>query len=268
MPDLTQARSFYLSHGGGPLPLLGDPLHAEMCDLLVGISQSIVRPAAIVVISAHWEASAFTITSASQPAQIYDYYGFPAESYDIKYMPAGNPVLAREIHDLIAMAGLPAVLDDKRGFDHGLFVPLKIMYPDADIPCVQLSLMNSLDPDMHIRAGRALAKLADANILILGSGFSFHNMKAFFSERTAASEKMNQAFDDWLVETCTSREMSESDRASRLLNWSDAPFAGFNHPREEHLIPLHVCYGAAGEAATKAYSLDIINRKASMFIWS
>lgn len=260
-------RALYLSHGGGPLPLLDDPLHTEMVEVLIEIAQSIARPSAIVLVSAHWEQPAFTLTSGQKPQQVYDYYGFPDESYEIEYRPDGFPELATEIYQRISASGLPAVLDEKRGFDHGLFVPLKIMYPDADIPCIQLSLNSSLDPTAHIEVGRQLSYLKDKNVLVIGSGFSFHNIKAFFTQPDDVSTRMNTEFDDWLSDTCMNSGLSEEERVNRLVHWSDAPHARYCHPREEHLIPLHTCYGVAGEAAGNHYSLNILNRKASMFAW-
>ncbi|MDD5115413.1 MAG: class III extradiol ring-cleavage dioxygenase, partial [Methylobacter sp.] len=158
----------YLSHGGGPLPLLGDKRHQNLVAFIKDAASLITKPAAILVISAHWEKSKPTITSGAFPALIYDYYGFPKESYEITYPAPGSPKLAQKIFNLLEKTGIEARLDDQRGFDHGLFVPLKIMYPEADIPCVQLSLVNSLQPDAHIEIGKALAGLRKENVLIIG----------------------------------------------------------------------------------------------------
>ena len=186
-------RALFLSHGGGPLPLLGDPAHTEMVYCLQEIAETIVRPSAIIVVSAHWEAENATVTSGDSPGLIYDYSGFPPESYEIKYPCPGHPSLAISIMKQLGKAGINAHADDARGFDHGLFVPLKIMYPDADIPCVQLSLIKGLDPLAHINLGRALQDLADSSTLLIGSGFSFHNMNAFFAPETADSKAANRA---------------------------------------------------------------------------
>ena len=140
----------FLSHGGGPLPLLGDPGHTEMVQSLESIAAAIDRPEAIIVVSAHWEEPAATITSAPRPEIIYDYYGFPPESYEIQYPAPGHPELASRLQACLQDNGVATELDPDRGFDHGLFIPLKIMYPEADIPCVQLSLLSSLDPAAHI----------------------------------------------------------------------------------------------------------------------
>jgi aromatic ring-opening dioxygenase catalytic subunit (LigB family) len=262
-----QLSALYLSHGGGPLPLLGDPLHTEMVDVLNDIARSIVKPAAIVLVSAHWEQPVFTVTSGRQPQQIYDYYGFPDESYEIQYCPPGFPELAQDIARRVSASGIPVVADARRGFDHGLFVPLKIMYPDADIPCIQISLKTTLDPASHIELGMQLSYLKDEKVLVIGSGFSFHNMKAFFSQPDDESGRMNSEFEDWLAYTCMNDELSEAERKDRLIHWVGAPHARYCHPREEHLLPLHTCYGVAGHAAIRHYSLNILNKKASMIAW-
>jgi 4,5-DOPA dioxygenase extradiol len=262
-----QKRVLFLSHGGGPMPLLGDQGHMEMVECLTNIAASIKKPSAIIVVSAHWEEKIATITSSATPSLIYDYYGFPEESYDIDYNCSGEPRLANLISQALSNAGIENALDAERGLDHGVFVPLKIMYPDADIPCLQLSLINSLDPAEHINIGQALNALDYDNLLVIGSGFSFHNMRAFFAPESEQTSMMNQAFEDWLIQTCSSTEITEEDRKQKLIDWTDAPYARFCHPREEHLLPLHVCYGLAQSACTEAFSLTIVNKKSSMYLW-
>lgn len=262
-----QRRALYLSHGGGPLPLLGDDAHTEMVSCLKEIAETIERPSAIIVVSAHWEASHATVTSGESPRLIYDYSGFPLESYEIEYPCSGNPPLASAIVRQLEKAGIKVSADSTRGFDHGLFVPLKIMYPEADIPCVQLSLIRGLDPAVHIALGRALQELADRSLLLIGSGFSFHNMKAFFEPETEKSRSANRAFERWLVSTCSDKGISEDERTERFVAWESAPAARYCHPREEHLLPLHVCYGFAGAACSKAYELQILNKESSMYLW-
>ncbi len=257
----------FLSHGGGPLPLLEDKGHFEMVGCLKSLAVRIQRPSAIIVISAHWEEDVPTITSAENPSLIYDYSGFPPESYDIKYPCVGNPSLAQDVYRSIKDMGFEAVLDEKRGFDHGVFVPLKIMYPKADIPCVQLSLLRSLDPSDHIRIGQALRKLEHENLLIIGSGFSFHNLRAFFSPATEESQEKNRLFEEWLLNTCCSKDHQEQEREKRLIEWAAAPEARFCHPREEHLLPLHVCYGAAQAPCSESFELHIMEKKSSMYYW-
>ena len=263
----NKARTLYLSHGGGPLPLLGDESHKEMVACLKDIAASIKKPAAIIVISAHWEETIPTITSGALPSLIYDYYGFPEESYNIEYSCPGEPVLAKQIAQIFKRSGIQAKLDEQRGFDHGLFVPLKLMYPDADIPCVQLSLLNNLNSAQHIEIGQALHDLNYEDLLIIGSGFSFHNMKAFFAPETSETKAMNEEFETWLLDTCSSTEISEEERTQRLIHWADAPSARFCHPREEHLLPLHICYGATKTACSDSFELQILNKKSSMYLW-
>jgi aromatic ring-opening dioxygenase catalytic subunit (LigB family) len=260
--------ALFLSHGGGPLPLLGDERHREMVDVLINMSTAMEKSSAIIVVSAHWEEKIPTLTSRENPDLIYDYYGFPEQSYNIKYPCPGEPVLARRIHHLLEKAGVAAGLDKQRGFDHGLFVPLKIMYPDADIPSIQLSLVSSLDPAEHVNLGRALQNLEYENLLVIGSGFSFHNMKAFFAQETNESKAMNESFESWLLETCSSTDLSEAERTQRLVEWTKAPSARFCHPREEHLLPLHVCYGVAQAGCSEYFELQIMGKKSSIYLWS
>lgn len=268
LPAPTRAGSaLFISHGGGPMPLLGDPGHAEMIAGLQLLARQLPRPDAIVVISAHWEAAQATLTSGAHPALIYDYYGFPAESYRLRYPAPGAPALAARIAALLADAGIAAGLDRERGFDHGLFVPLTLMWPEADIPCLQLSLLSDLDPTRHLDMGRALAPLLRENILLLGSGFSFHNLPAFFAAPTAAGQQLNTEFEQWLHHTCTSPDLTETARTRRLQQWADAPGARYCHPREEHLLPLHVCYGAAASAARASQTFSVLGKRASLYWW-
>ncbi|MCP5163271.1 MAG: dioxygenase [Hahellaceae bacterium] len=270
---MTQAHSaashtvLFLSHGGGPMPLLGDAGHADMVAALKRISTLIAKPSAILVVSAHWEASRPTLTSSPNPPLIYDYYGFPASSYEIRYPVLGAPALARKLYEGLSEQGMAAELDSQRGFDHGVFVPLKLMYPDADIPCVQLSLLDSLDPQAHIRLGEVIASVEQEGLLVIGSGFSFHNMKAFFAANTAESQARNESFEAWLSDTCANPSISESDRTHRLLHWDEAPAARYCHPREEHLLPLLVCYGVAKRACHQVFKQTILNKQASAYLW-
>jgi 4,5-DOPA dioxygenase extradiol len=264
----NQRRALFLSHGGGPLPILGEKSHEELVQCLKDIAAIILKPSAIIVVSAHWEETRPTITSGAHPALIYDYSGFPPESYTIEYPCPGEPSLAGHIADRLAKAGFEAALTETRGFDHGLFVPLKIMYPEADIPCVQLSLLNSLDPAEHVQMGQALQSLGDQSLLVIGSGFSFHNMNAFFSPETDQTQVMNEAFEHWLLEVCRSKDLEEEERRRRLVNWASVPSARYCHPREEHLLPLHVCYGFAATTCTATFELHILRKKASMYLWN
>ncbi|MBF0501705.1 MAG: dioxygenase [Candidatus Riflebacteria bacterium] len=267
MNEKKRGSVLYISHGGGPLPLLGDASHEEMVDTLKKMPVLIAKPSAIIVISAHWEENQPTVTQAKNPHLLYDYYGFPEESYQIQYPATGDPLLAGKILKLLKNDEFPAVSDNRRGFDHGLFVPLKIMYPAADIPCVQLSLINSLNPLEHIKIGKALAPLIEENILVLGSGFSFHNLQAFFSPSTIESRNRNWRFEESLRATCTSHELSEEERERRLVEWETAPEARYCHPREEHLLPLHVCYGMMGSPAKQMFPFEVMGKMASAYLW-
>ena len=257
----------FLSHGGGPMPLLGDPDHREMVEKLTELAGKLHKPSAILVISAHWEASVPTITSGANPGLIYDYGGFPAEAYEIQYPCPGEPELAKQVYHALEAAGITARLDDQRGFDHGLFVPLKLMYPEADIPCIQLSLVSSLDAGTHLAIGRALQALDYGNLLVIGSGFSFHNMRAFFATQTPEIQARNEAFEHWLEETCGDPNMSESEREEHLVHWEQAPHARFCHPREEHLLPLHVCYGLANKPCDAHSSVAVLGKESGFFYW-
>jgi len=259
--------AIFISHGGGPLPVLGDSGHQELVAHLGDIASTIEKPAAIVVISAHWEESVATVTAHPEPRIIYDYFGFPPESYMIKYPAPGDPSLAAELVEILEQKNIPARLDRDRGFDHGLFVPLLLMYPEADIPCVQLSLLSNLDPEKHIRIGEAISMLARSNILILGSGFSFHNLKVLLGGNASTPDRENEAFEKWLVDTCTLPSLDEYERARRLIDWASAPGARYCHPREEHLLPLHVCYGVAKRACAGHAELTIMRKKSSTYFW-
>ncbi|MBY6101830.1 DODA-type extradiol aromatic ring-opening family dioxygenase [Marinobacter nauticus] len=257
----------FVSHGGGPMPLLGDPGHQDMVDRLTELAADLRKPSAILVISAHWEEAIPTITSGTTPSLIYDYYGFPSEAYKIEYPCPGEPVLAQQVAQALDQAGIQARLDDQRGLDHGAFVPLKLMYPEAKIPCIQLSLVNTLDASTHLAIGRALQALDYDNLLVLGSGFSFHNMRAFFAAQTPEIQARNLAFEDWLEQTCGDSSLSEPERAKRLADWEQAPHARYCHPREEHLLPLHVCYGLANKASDRHIAATILGKQSGMFYW-
>ncbi|MCH1921416.1 dioxygenase [Shewanella sp. A3A] len=257
----------FISHGGGPMPLLNDPGHANMVSHLQALTQKFDKPSAILVISAHWEESVATVTYAANPKMIYDYYGFPAETYKIQYPAPGEPQLAQQVFDALTGAGIPVRQDPQRGYDHGLFVPLMLMYPAADIPCVQLSLVNNLSAEQHLAIGKALQALQYDNLLVVGSGFSFHNMREFFGADTAEKRANNQAFEQWLQTTVADATLTEQQRHHRLAQWAQAPSARFCQPREEHLLPLHVCYGLAERPAELAEDVVILNKHSSAFTW-
>ncbi|MCL2657778.1 MAG: dioxygenase [Betaproteobacteria bacterium] len=254
----------FIPHGGGPCFFMDwnpPDTWRNMQSFLEGLAaQLAVQPKAVVVISGHWEAPQFTVNSAAKPPLLYDYYGFPEHTYRLEYPAAGSPELAQRIANLLTAEGFACAYDSERGLDHGVFIPLKLIYPEADVPIVQLSLRHGLDPAEHLRAGEALAPLRKEGILLVGSGMSYHNLRAFGPIGAAAS----QAFDAWLTATL---EMPDVARRNTLLtHWTEAPAARQAHPREEHLLPLMVVAGAAGDAVgTKIYADKILGMTLSAF---
>jgi 4,5-DOPA dioxygenase extradiol len=256
----------YFSHGGGPLPILGDPGHKAMVSFMLDLPSQIIKPDAILVISAHWEERVATVLGAQNPTMFYDYYGFPRQAYEITYPAPGSPELARQIVALLEKQQIPVSIDPHRGFDHGLFIPLKLMYPSADIPSLQLSLVRGLDPGVHLALGNALSELSEENILVIGSGFSFHNMRAFSWKGNGDPDPANDAFQDWLVDICTG-PLPQPERETQLSEWEHAPYARYCHPREEHLLPLHVCAGLAGKPARLIFDDHILGKRSLAFLW-
>lgn len=243
--------TYFLTHGGGPWPYLPEarePMRKLALSMRNVPREIGVVPKAVLMVSAHWEDVAFSVMAHPEPPMVYDYHGFPAHTYRISYPAPGSPGLARRVQAMIETAGMPARLDTQRGFDHGAFVPLGLMYPDADVPVVQLSLHNDLDPVLHLMLGRALAPLRDEGVLIVASGSSYHN-----HYRSGAAGKISsEEFDTWLQDALIAS--TPTQRQARLQHWGDAPFARVAHPREEHLLPLMVAVGAArDEPATCIY---------------
>jgi aromatic ring-opening dioxygenase catalytic subunit (LigB family) len=265
-PSQAQAQIVYFSHGGGPLPILGDASHQAMVEFMRRLPARLRKPEAILVISAHWEERVATLLDAPTPPLLYDYYGFPAEAYDITYPAPGSPPMAKRVVELLNRNRIPASVDSQRGFDHGLFIPLMLMYPQADIPALQLSLLHGLDPAAHIALGKALGELRAENILVIGSGFSFHNLRAFAWQGKSMADTANDAFQNWLIDVCTG-SISQAEREQRLLEWEKAPSARYCHPREEHLLPLHVCQGMADKPATVVFDDYILGKRAIAFLW-
>jgi aromatic ring-opening dioxygenase catalytic subunit (LigB family) len=256
----------FLPHGGGPwpwMPRLADS-YRTLSEYLRTLAGTLPEPAsAVLMISAHWEAPKPTLMTAAKPPMLYDYYGFPPDTYEVKWPAPGAPELAGEVESLLSKAGFSADRDAARGFDHGTFVPMALSYPGADIPTLQLSLVDGLDPKEHLKLGRVLAPLRDQGVLIVGSGMSYHNMRGFqrFMQGGPAPTEDSKAFDDWMAEAV----QSPADRREGLLaQWEEAPAARASHPREEHLLPLHVCAGAAlDDAATLPYRDEIIGAHVS-----
>ena len=202
-------------------------------------------PRAVVVISGHWESDPVAVNVQQRPPLLFDYYGFPEHTYRLKYPAPGYPKLATDIRGLLSGAGISSTPDSQRGLDHGVFVPFLLVYPNAEMPLVQLSLKQGLEPAAHLQLGAALAPLRDQGVLIIGSGMSFHNLRV----RSMENELIpgSQLFDDWLGGTVCQPDIAA--RNAGLTNWAQAPAARYAHPREEHLMPLLVAAGAAGNDA-------------------
>jgi len=259
----------YCSHGGGPLPILGEKTHGAMVKFMKEFPATINKPEAILVISAHWEEQTATLLGAPKHDLLYDYYGFPEEAYTITYPAPGAPELVAKIQQLLSQHNIDNQTNHERGFDHGLFIPLKLAYPAADIPCTQLALLNSLDPAAHLAVGAALTELMKENILVIGSGFSFHNMSAFSGNGPNPPDEANDSFQDWLITTCTDERLSQTEQEQRLTQWEQAPGARYCHPREEHLLPLHVCAGMAGKDTVAKVIFDdyILGKRSVALQW-
>lgn len=255
----------FIPHGGGPWPFveLGIGKKEELASLteyllsLRALTPS--RPKALLVVSAHWEEPVPTVMTSPNPPMLYDYYGFPPESYTITYPAPGAPSLGGRVRKLLSAAGIPTAEDPARGFDHGTFVPIKLTYPEADIPVLQLSLKRGLDPTEHLAIGRAIAPLRDEGVFIIGSGMSYHNLGAF----NASAKSVSETFDAWLGDAATAEATT---RDEKLREWASAPEARKVHPREEHLLPLMVIAGAAGaDRGTRAFSGTIFDLRISAF---
>lgn len=244
--------TFFISHGGGPWPWMKEQRESRYGKLTAALQRMPdlvgAKPDAVLMISAHWEEDDFTVMAHPRPPMLYDYYGFPDYTYKIQYAAPGSPALAETVRGLVQGAGFTAKVDAARGYDHGMYAPMAVIYPDADMPTVQLSLKRGLDPATHVALGRALAPLRDQGVLVIGSGLSYHNLRAFGPVGRDASA----AFDAWLQQV-----LAETDpvrRVAALADWEHAPAARAAHPREEHLLPLMVALGAAERnTATRIY---------------
>lgn len=259
--ETTRLPAVYLPHGGGPWPFVDLGFDrgqlSLLSDYLRGL-RDIARPRALVVISAHWEEPVPTVMSSPRPPMLYDYYGFPPEAYEITWPAPGDPALAARVRELLGAAGIESAENRERGFDHGTFVPLKLTYPDADVPTVQLSLKQGLDPAEHLAIGRALRPLRAEGVMIIGSGSSYHNMRGF---RSASARAQSIPFDEWLRETVA---LPPEERDARLTAWDSAPNARLCHPREEHLLPLMVIAGAGGDdRGTVPYANELMGVRMS-----
>ena len=244
----TRLPTLYIAHGGGPCFFMEPPAEdPQMWDKLAAHLKGIVAslpetPKAVLVISGHWEETPVTVNAGARPPMLFDYYGFPEHTYRLSFPAPGSPDLAARVGELLETAGIAHARTADRGFDHGVFVPFLLAFPDADIPVVQLSLQAGLDAAQHLRIGAALEPLREDGVLIIGSGMSFHNLRALFADDPRI-DAASVVFDDWLAKASCA---APDDRNRMLSHWEEAPFATFCHPRAEHLLPLMVAAGAAG----------------------
>ncbi len=234
----------FISHGGGPWPFVDGlrPMYAHTEQELRRLPGRLAaRPKAVLVISGHWEAPKFSLATHAHPPMEYDYSGFPAHTYQLRYPASGAPELAHRVRDLLTNAGVESRLDDQHGFDHGVFVPLGLMFPNADVPILMASIKSDYDPAQHLAMGRALASLRDEGVLIVGSGLTYHNMRGFGRDESNA---VATEFTHYLDQAVANPDAQA--RADMLQHWERAPSARLAHPREDHLMPLLIAAGAAG----------------------
>lgn len=251
--------SLFVSHGAPTLVI--DPCPTR--EFLMGLGPRLGKPKAIVCATAHWTTSSPVLSSAARPGTIHDFWGFPDELYDMRYAAPGNPGLAGRARELLSEAGIDCGLDGGRGLDHGTWVPLKLMYPDADVPVVQLSVQPQGSPAGHLKIGKALAPLRREGVLVMGSGSLTHNLRDL-REPGASPQRYAADFARWAV------EMVESGREADLAEYlSKGPDGGRNHPTAEHFLPLLTAMGAGlGQSGRLAHD-DMMYGVLSMgaFTW-
>lgn len=260
----TALPTYYIPHGGGPWPFMPERAVelGSLAAFLRGLlADSGAAPRAIVVVSGHWEEPLPTVSSRTDYSMLYDYYGFPEETYALQYPAPGSPEVAREVSAALAAGGFPSAAEGERGYDHGVFVPFMLVAPEAAIPVVPLSLVAGLDPAKHLAIGRALAPLRRENILIIGSGMSFHNLRALYGGADVLAR--SSRFDAWLNDAVAAEPAA---RDAQLARWATAPEARFAHPREEHLLPLMVAAGAAqDDRGRRVFNADVMGAVTSGF---
>lgn len=251
--------ALFVPHGGGPCffmdPAGGppDPMWQPMQDHLAGLIATLPeRPRAVLMVSGHWEAETITVHVGERPPLLFDYYGFPDHTYRLRWDAPGAPDVARRAATLLRAAGHAVAEEAARGWDHGVFIPMMVMNPSADLPLAQLSLRADLDPAAHLAIGRALAPLRDEGVLIVGSGMSFHNLRA----RGPAVTPVAAEWDAALAAAATDPDPAK--RAARIADWESLPHARFAHPEAEHLLPLMVALGAGGEGPASRDYRDVV----------
>jgi 4,5-DOPA dioxygenase extradiol len=255
---VQQAPCVYISHGGGPLPLLGKQPGVAAVFEELGKQFAVLDVNAFLIISAHWQATPVCVSAGNWPNLLFDYGGFPPETYKYTHPAPGLPALANKVVQLLAGAKIACNPDQTRGWDHGVFVPMKIIDAEATKPIVALSLTHDLDAETQIRMGEALSPLREEGVAILASGGSFHNFDYLFAQGAKRAQGLEgaQVFDQWLQNTLCNSTLSYEERRELLVNWEKAPSARIAHPHggEEHLLPLMVAFGASksSEGATAA----------------
>lgn len=234
---MARLPTIYVTHGAPTLILDDCPAR----DFLGALGQTLPRPKAVLCVSAHWEAARAAVSAAPKPETIHDFYGFPSPLCEQRYPAPGAPTLAGRVAGLLHEAGVSCVVDPVHGLDHGAWVPLKLMFPEADIPVFQLSVQTPLGPEHHIALGKALAPLREEGVLILGSGSATHNLADFRGIRRLDEPPRPyvKPFDDWLVKTV------EAGDEKALADYRRAPEGARNHPSPEHFLPIFVPFGAA-----------------------
>ena len=258
--------TYFINHGGGPCFFLEPgPMRSAWSELeryLRDFAGTLPeQPRAILVVSGHWEEDRPTVNAGAAPPLLFDYGGFPEYTYQLTWPAPGSPELAARVRDLLGAAGIDSAADTTRGWDHGVFVPMKVMFPAAEIPVVQLSLQHGLEPAANLAMGRALKPLRGEGVLIVGSGQTYHNMRGFMA-RGHPVDLAAEAFDDWLRQTML--DGATRDRA--LIDWEKAPGARQAQPHEDHLLPLMVVAGAAsGEPGQVAFHGHALGKPISGF---
>lgn len=264
------APSLFINHGGGPYPVMGQHENLEIAESLKSVKNyvDLKQLKAIIVVTAHWEEDIVSISSAAHHDLLYDYNNFPPETYKYKYNAPGDPELAKEIHKALTAEGIRSKLDDKRGWDHGIFIPMMLINPDADIPIVQVSILKNQKAEDHYKLGEVLLQFRKRGVAIFGSGMTYHNEAGFKKARPSDGVIVNTEFDSFIDEACK----SEGARRKELfLKWDQQPGALESHPVNEadHLMPLIVNAGAGGaDAAEKTFSGIYLGKfKIGGYLW-
>lgn len=256
------SKTIFIPHGGGPLPLIDEENNKDLITFLRTYKN--LTPKAIIIFSAHYETNGIDVIYDNKDELVFDYNGFPKETYQYTYNPPKNISLGKEIFNTLQNKGYN-VTSSQRGFDHGVFVPLMLMFEKANIPVIQISLNKNLKSKYHIELGEALSFLKEKDVLIIGSGYSFHNLREFF---TGNSEDIkNDQFHDELIQILT-KDQNEEQRKNQLINWKNIPHSNYVHPRVEHFIPLLITYGINKEKGTIVLDKKLLNKRTIAVEWN